>query len=598
MRKFHIRTAISSKLERALTWKIRYISEKNFVFIISGIVGIVAGLAAVALKQSVHFIQHKLTSETFSYSYLQIVLPMLGLLITIFLARILYKEAQLGHAITDILYSISKKSGIIGKSKMYSRMVTSAFTVGLGGSAGLESPIVLTGSAIGSNIAQLVNMNYKMRTLMIGCGTAGVISAIFNAPIAGLIFSLEVILFDISVASFIPLLMASVSATMVSLVLLGEDALFSFRLLDTFNAFDIPLYIALGVVCGFISRYFTDFLHWMEMIFERIKNGTNRALVGGVLLCLAIFLFPAVYGEGYLFIKDMLNGNTAGLLDKMLFFKSADTNSWTFFGYLVALILVKTIASAITISAGGSGGTFAPSFFLGGVTGYSFAKFINLSGLAFISESNFALVGMCGVLCGVQYAPLTAIFLIAELTGGYTLFIPLMIVSAISYSTVTYFNANSPYIRDLMHRGEYVQNGQDMQVLGNLSINKIIEREFKAVPVDGKLKDMVKSISVSKRNIFPVLNEDGGLEGIVTLDDVRDIMFNPEKQKEVDIADIMELPPNYVEYGESMQSVMHKFETSQAWNLPVIRKGKYEGFVSKSRIFNVYREQVIKQQKK
>jgi len=586
---------IAGKLERTLTWNVRYISERNFVIIISGIVGIVSGLAAVALKEAVHYIQHLLTAQEFSENYFQLVVPLLGLLITIVLARLLYQEAQLGHAITDILYSISRKSSIIGKSKMYSRMVTSAFTVGFGGSAGLESPIVLTGSAIGSNIAQMVNMSYKFRTLMIGCGTAGVISAIFNAPIAGLIFSIEVILIEVTVSSFIPLLVASVSATLVSIVVLGDDVLFSFSLVDTFNAYDTPLYIVLGILCGFISKYFADFLHFMERIFMRIKNGYNRALVGGTLLCSLIFLFPAVYGEGYNIIKFMLNNDRFSLLERSIFLDGPNTSEWVFFLYLVGLLFVKIVASAVTIASGGSGGTFAPSFFLGGVTGYAFAKFVNISGLAFISESNFALVGICGVLCGVQYAPLTAIFLIAELTGGYTLFIPLMIVSAISYSTVTYFDANSTYIRELMKRGEYVGNNQDSQILSSLSINHIIERDFKSIPEDAYLKDLVQIISKSRRNLFPVINKTGGLQGYVTLDDVREIMFDSEKQHVVNVVDVMIVPEVTVEYGESMQSVMHKFETTQAWNLAVLKNGRYEGFVSKSRIFNVYREELIKQ---
>ena len=588
---------LSSKLERALTWRIRYVSERNFVLIISGIVGIVSGIAAVILKEAVHLIHHLLTSQEFSENYIQVFYPLIGLLITVLLAKLLYREAQLGHAITDILYSISRKSSVMGKSKMYSRMFTSAFTVGFGGSAGLESPVVLTGSAIGSNIAQVVNMNYKLRTLMIGCGTAGVISAIFNAPIAGLIFSMEVILIEVSLASFIPLLVASVSATLVSIVLLGEDVIFSFKLVDTFNAFDTPLYIALGIICGFTSIYFLSILNTIEEAFKKIKNDYTTVVVGGFLLSIIILLVPAVYGEGYEIIKALLNNDQAALVQRSIFLDAEEVDDWVLVAYLIAMVFVKAIASSITVGCGGSGGTFAPSLFLGGVMGYTFAKLINLSELAYISQSNFALVGMCGVICGVQYAPLSAIFLIAELTGGYVLFIPLMIVSAISFSTVSYFHPHSIYIRELHSRGEYAVADHDKKILSNLSIDNLIERDFKKVPQHALLSDLVKIISVSKRNIFPVIGADEGLVGIVTLDDVRDIMFDAKKQDKVKITSLMSLPPEFINYGDNMETVVHKFETSQAWNLPVIKEGKYVGFVSKSRIFSVYRKQLINQKK-
>lgn len=588
---------LSSKLERALTWKIRYISERNFVLIMSGLVGIIAGIAAIILKEAVHLIHDLLTAQDFSENYYQLFYPIVGLLLTVLVAKVLYREEQLGHAITDILYSISRKSSIMGKSKMYSRLVTSAITVGFGGSAGLESPIVLTGSAIGSNIAQIVNMNYKLRTLMIGCGTAGVISAIFNAPVAGLIFSMEVILIEVSVANFIPLLIASVSATLVSIVLLGEDVLFSFKITDTFNAFDTPLYIALGIICGFISIYFLSILKRIEKAFKRIKNDYSTVIAGGVLLSIIILLVPAVYGEGYEVIKALLSNDQQALIGRNLFINANELNNWVFFAYLIAIIVVKAIATAITVGCGGSGGTFAPSLFLGGVTGYTFAKLINFSELAYISQSNFALVGMCGVICGVQYAPLSAIFLIAELTGGYVLFIPLMIVSAISYSTVSYIHPHSVYVRELQTRGEYAVDNHDKKILSNLDINHIIERDFKKVPQHALLSDLIKIISVSKRNIYPVIGADEGLAGIVTLDDVRDIMFDTSKQENVKITTLMTIPKEHIDFGEDMESVMHKFETSQAWNLPVIKEGRYIGFVSKSRIFSVYREQLINQKK-
>jgi CIC family chloride channel protein len=586
--------SFADKLEKALTWKIRYISEKNFLLIISGIVGIVAGLAAVVLKETVHFIHHSLVESPPLPVFLTFFYPLIGLLLTVLLARVLYKEAQLGHAITDILYSISRKSSIMGRSKMYSRLFTSACTVGFGGSAGLESPIVLTGSAIGSNIAQLVNLNYKHRTLMIGCGTAAVISAIFNAPIAGLIFTIEVILIEVSLASFIPLLISSVSASLVSMALLGQDVLFSFKITDTFNAYDTPLYIALGIFCGSISRFFSKILHQTENFFQKFNNPWLKVSLGGAILCGMLYLVPPVYGEGYDMIKAMLNDSPSVLMARNIFWdESQAMHPWFFCVFLLLILFVKCLASAITIGCGGSGGTFAPSLFLGAITGYSFAKILNLSGTAFVSTSNFALVGMCGVLCGVQYAPLTAIFLIAELTGGYTLFVPLMIVSAISFSTVSFFNAQSMYINELKERGEYVAGDHDKRILSQLDINHFIEKDFRKVPVQATLGDLVGAISSCNRNLFPIINQDGELKGVITLDQVRNVMFDKEKQKTLKVADIMKVPRAYIEYGEHMESVMEKFEATGAWNLPVIKEGKYLGFVSKSRLFTVYREQLV-----
>ncbi|MEN7546857.1 chloride channel protein [Rapidithrix thailandica] len=580
---------------RILAWRKLYISDRNFLLIVSAVVGIISGLAAVTLKAAVHTIHDRFTSDAYDENYIQLIYPLVGLLLTIFLAKILYRD-KLGHGITDILYSISKKSSFIAQSKMYSRMITSAITVGFGGSAGLESPIVLTGSAIGSNVGRYLNLNYKLRTLLIGCGTAGVISAIFNAPIAGLIFALEVILVDVTVANLVPLLISSVAATLVSILLLGDDLLFSFKLVDSFSASDTPWYILLGIICGFTAVYYSVMLKWIEHQLSRVHNSYYRALIGGVVLTLLIFICPPVYGEGYSMIIALLNGNEHELLVRSELFEQFDIG-WLFLIYTIIVILVKAIASAITIGSGGSGGTFAPSMFLGGLTGFAVARLINLTGIGQISEINFILVGMCGVMCGVQYAPLTAIFLIAEITGGYILFVPLMIVSAIAFTTVYYFNPHSIYIRELVEMGEYLdKHDHDRKVLTNLKINRLIEKDFKTIHQDAMLKDLVQLISVSRRNIFPVVDDEEKLVGIVLLDDVREIMFDEKKQQSIKISKIMETPPALVEFGENMESVMRKFETTQAWNLPVLKDEKYIGFVSKSRIFNLYRQQLIEQQ--
>lgn len=584
-------------LVRFLIWRIKHIDNKNFVLILSGVIGVIAGLAAVILKETVHFIQQAITAH-FSYdlaNYLYLTYPLTGILLTVLLARYVLKE-KLGHGITDVLYTISKKSSIVRRSKMYSRMLTSALTVGFGGSVGLEAPIVVTGSAIGSNVGQLVHLNYKKRTLLIGCGAAGAISAIFNSPIAGVIFAIEVILAEVTIAAFIPLLIASVSGSLISLVLLGDDILFAFRLQDPFQASDTPFYILLGLLCGLVSYYFTRTMFRVEGLIGQVKSITFRAIVGGLGLGLIIFVFPPIYGEGYDTIKAMLSGQDSALLSNSLFFEETD-NTLFLLLFLVGVMLIKPVATALTIGAGGSGGVFAPSLFLGGVTGFAFARFINYIGVAgLISPANFTLVGMCGLMSGVLHAPLTAIFLIAELTSGYTLFVPLMLVSAIAYTTSSYFQRYSLYTKNLIEKGDLIPHDKDRQVLSLIHLEKIIETDLLVIHPRATVNDLVKLVQVSKRNIFPVVDERGLMKGIITLDDIRDVMFEEDTRRKIIIKTIMRQPPAYVSATESMQSVMNKFEKTGAWNLPVIEGGKYAGFVSKSRIFNAYRKKLIRQQ--
>ncbi|OHX67033.1 chloride channel protein [Flammeovirga pacifica] len=583
-------------IEKLFNIRRLHLSDRNFILIVSSVVGICSGMAAVLLKKSVHELHHILTHQNFGENIGILLYPLIGLIITTFLAKSLYKESSVGHAITDILHNIFRNNSNIGKSKMYSRIVTSIFTVGFGGSVGLESPIVLTGGAIGSNISRKLLMDYKTKTLMIGCGTAGVISAIFNAPVTGLIFSIEVILTGVSVANFVPLLISSVSAAIISSLILGEEVLFSFQIAEDFQAQNIPFFILLGVIAGFVSIYFNQTLHQMEHLMEeKFPNRYKRALVGGLLLSIFIFLFPPIYGEGYESIKALLNGEEPLLLQRAELFEGIipNTKAWLFLAYIIMVLFAKVIGASLTLSSGGSGGTFGPALVIGGLTGFSFARLINLLGIANLHESHFILVGMSGVMCGVVYAPLTAIFLIAEITGGYTLFVPLMLVSAIAYTTVSVVNPDAPHVSTLKARGDYLKGDKDMQVLDRLNINKLIETNFVTVPVKGYLSDLVTAISVSKRSVFPVVSERGRLKGIITLDQVREIMFDQEQQQLVKIENVMMQPPDIVDYGERMQSVMLKFEKEDAWNLPVIdEKGVYVGMVSKSRIFSVYRKQL------
>lgn len=574
-------------ISKFLIWRIRHIKNQSFVIFLSIIIGILAGLAAIILKASVHFIQAFLKSG-FLPNYLYFIYPLVGLLLTVIISRYIFRE-KLGHGITDIIYSISKRLSLIKQSKIYTRMVTSAITVGFGGSVGLEAPIVVTGSAIGSNISKFMHMNYNHRTLLVGCGAAASISAIFNSPIAGVIFCLEVIIIGITIRGFIPLLIASVCGSLVSLALSREAILFSFELKDSFKAADTPFYIILGIACGLISLYFTRVTYAVEKQIIKIKNYIGRALFGGIILGVIIILFPPIYGEGYETIKALLNGETEHILGNNLFIHNAD-QALTFGLFLFGVIMIKPVASAITIGSGGSGGIFAPSLFLGGVSGFLIAAVINsISGSEVVSYSNFTLVGMCGVMSGVLHAPLTGIFLIAEITSGYVLFVPLMIVSAISFITISYYEEHSLYTKHLIERGDYSPFDKDKQVLNIIPLTKLIETDLKTIQPEKKLKDLIKKVRKSNRNIFPVVSDKNELMGIVNLDDIRDIMFDKEAQENIEIRSLMHSPPDIVNEMDSMQKVMRKFEKTGAWNLPVIAEGKYKGFLSKSTIFNAYR---------
>ncbi len=587
---------LKSLLVKFLIWRIKHISNKNFVLFLSGIVGIIAGLAAVTLKQTVHLIQKFLTQGFEYYNFLKIALPFFGIFLTVLLARYLLKDT-LGHGITNILYAISKKSGIIRRTLMYSRMITSAVTVGLGGSVGLEAPIVVTGSAIGSNFGRLFHLDYKRRTLLIGCGAAGAISAIFNSPIAGVIFTVEVILMEVTITALIPILIASVTASLVSLTLLGDEVLFSFRLRDPFTAGDVPYYILLGLICGLISVYFTMTTFMIERLIGRINNKIKKAILGGLALGLIIFVFPPIYGEGYNTIKALLAGQEIQIFNTSLFQGGGESILITGL-FILGVLLIKPVASALTVGAGGSGGIFAPSLFIGGMTGFLYAYLVNIVfGEGTISTSNFLLVGMCGVMSGVLQAPLTAIFLIAEITSGYTLFVPLMLVSALAFSSSSYFEKYSIYTKHLIEQGDLIQYDKDRQVLSLINLKKIIEKDLLTIKPDATLKELTDLVKISQRNIFPVVNDDGELVGIVTLDDIREKMFDDEARENLLVQTLMHNPPNQVTPQENMQSVMSKFETTGAWNLPVIENGKYIGFVSKSRIFNSYRKKLVRQAK-
>lgn len=571
-------------------------SNQTFILILSGLVGIGSGLAAVILKQTVHGIRHFLTEDFYKEyaNFLYIIYPLIGISIAYLIGKFILKDVG-GHGIPDILFNISKKSSLIPRVKMYSRVITSAFTVGFGGSVGLEAPMVVTGSAIGSNTGVLMHLNSKKRSLLIGCGAAGAISAIFGAPIGAVIFAIEVILMEISTASFIPLLIASVMGSITSLLLIGKESLFNFQIEESFQAIHMPHYLLLGIICGMVSLYFSKMVQSTEQVMEDMGDQWMRLLYGGAFLGFMVFFFPPIYGEGYDTLNLLIEGNSGQILDKSPFFSQLE-NPYLIFGFLVIVILLKPIASAVTIGAGGSGGIFAPSLYVGGLVGFAFAYFYNLFDLPYhLPMAHFTLVAMCGVMAGVQHSPLSAIFLIAEITGGYELFIPLMFVSAISSSTATYFQKDSLYKLQLKAQGKQLPESKDQELLDAISIENVIEKDLLPINPESKLKDLINLVKISKRNIFPVVDQEGILRGIITLDDIRDIMFDAEKQDSIMVKQLMHSPPEILLDTENMQSAMEKFEKSGAWNLPVIQNGRYLGFVSKSRIFNTYRNRLLRQ---
>lgn len=571
-------------------------SNQTFILILSGIIGVLSGLAAVILKQGVHAIQHFLTEGFYKEyaNFLYIIYPLIGISAAYLIGKFIFKDGG-GHGIPDILFTISKKQSIIARVKTYSRVFTSAITVGFGGSVGLEAPMLVTGSAIGSNVGSLVHLNAKKRTLLIGCGAAAAISSIFGAPIGGVIFAIEVILMEISTASFIPLLIATVTGSLTSMVLIGKDSVFNFKLTESFQASHMPYYLLLGIACGLVSLYFSQAVRKTESLMEGLESQALRILYGGAILGIMVFFLPPIYGEGYDTLNTLIEGNSSQLLEKSPFFSLIE-NPYLIIIFLAFIILVKPIASAVTLGAGGSGGIFAPSLYVGGILGFLFAYSSNLFDFTIpLPLAHFTLVAMCGVMAGAQHAPLSAIFLIAEITGGYELFIPLMFVSAISYVTKTAYQKDSIYMIQLKEKGRHLPESKDQELLELITITNVIERDLLPIHPDAKLKDLISLVKISKRNIFPVVDENGALRGIVTLDDIRDIMFDREKQEIILIRELMHSPPEILLATENMQKAMEKFELSGAWNLPVIEEGKYLGFVSKSRIFNAYRKRLIRQ---
>lgn len=595
----HFRAKMSYKIDLYIKififWKYKYLSERQFILLLSILVGLSSGIAAVLLKNMVHLIKVWVTgiSENDITNIAYFIFPGIGILITGLIVKYALK-GKIAVGVPSTLYAISKLKSRMSRRATYASLVTSMITVGLGGSVGLEGPTVGASSAIGSNLARKGRVNYKNTTLLLGCGAAAAMSGIFNAPIAAIVFALEVIMLDLTAGSLIPLLMASVSAALTSSFILGEEVLFNIEVIERFTIGDLPFYILLGVFSGLVSVYFCKSFWFIETAFEKIKGTYRKMLFGSIILGVLIFIFPPLYGEGFGAIKSMLDGNVEGLTEDSFFSQYSD-KIWIVIGFLFLLAFFKAIATSVTLGAGGIGGVFAPSLFIGSVVGFAFAKLVNLLGWFNLSERNFTLVGMGGVIAGIIHAPLTALFLIAEITGGYELVIPLMLTAAISFMTSKYFNQHSLYTLQLAKRGELITHNKDKAVLTLMQLKTEVETDFHCVYETDSLRQLVKVVSHSRRNIFPVISkENGHLAGVILLDDIRQMMFRPELYDQILAAQIMSDYEEYVSPNDSMDMVMDKFNRSGAWNLPVIENNRYVGFVSKSKLFNAYRK-VLKQ---
>ncbi len=571
----------------------KYISDKNFLIIAAIWVGVLAGLAAVVLKTTVHFLQHSLESgfNVRYENYFYLVYPLIGILLSVVFVKLFHpKITSYEKGLSSIIYAINKKFSNIELYKTYSHVITSALTVGFGGSAGLEAPIAVTGSALGSNTAKNLLMSKADRTLLLASGAAAGISAIFDSPIAGVVFAFEILLTEVSIPAFIPLLIASATGAVIS-KLFNSSPLFQLAT-DSWNIEAIPFYVILGALCGFVSTYMIRSTLKMESFLNKRKNPYSKAIWGGIALGVLIFLFPPLYGEGYGVTNKLMSGNFESLFNNSLFFNYKD-NTWFVLGFTAVIILVKVFAGAITVGSGGNGGIFGPSLFTGSLVGFFFSHGVNFSKITFLNEKNFIAVAMGGLISGVLHAPLTGIFLIAEITGGYALFIPLMIVSAMSYFITRYFEPNSIYTKTLIERG-FIILDKDTAVLSELSINSVVENDFSILSPNQNLRQLVATISASSRNLFPVVDKRNRLVGIITMDDIREVMFKQNLYDKLTVRELMSIPKISVNQSEKMEDVMKYFEEYEVWYIPVVdEESQYVGFISKTVVLHQYRERLI-----
>ena len=576
-----------------LRWRRRNLSDKNFVLLISFFVGVFTACAGLLLKWLIGQIEHLLTHE-FSITganWLYLVYPVVGVWLTMLFIRYIVRD-DIGHGVTKILFAIARKQSRIKPHNTWTSVVASAITIGFGGSVGAEAPIVLTGSAIGSSLGQACRLSNKYMMLLVGCGAAGAVSGIFKAPIAGLVFVLEVLMIDLTMTSLLPLLVSSVTAVGLTFAVTGTNPIFEFHLQNPFTVDRIPAYIALGIVCGLVALYFTRTMNYLEGIFRRLQGRYKKFLLGAAMLSLLIYLFPSLYGEGYDLITLLLNGNGQAdwdtAMDRSLFYGSNHLLI-----YLFLIIVFKVFASTATNGGGGCGGIFAPSLFLGCICGFVFCRLWNMYDVLGIDipERNFAMLGMCGLMSGVMHAPLTGIFLIAELTGGYALFMPLMIVATGSYLTIKAFEPHSIYAMRLAQRGELLTHHTDKSVLTLMSMDSVIQHYDQVLYPDMNLGDVASQVSNSKNHVFPVVNKQMQFVGAVYLDDIRHLVFRTELYRDFAVSQLMKQPEALLSVNDAMDVVVSTFDRTHAWTLPVVDEdGIFVGFIRKSSVLTVYRQ--------
>lgn len=580
--------------EVPLKWLHDKLTPAQFLVLSGILVGCTAGLAGVLLKAVVHYIQ-KFITQDYHLSYQMIfyfIFPIMGIVGTVAIVRYFFKGDS-GEGIPSVLYEIARKSSIVRFSKTYSQLIQSGITVGFGGSAGLESPIAVTGAAIGSNYARIYQMNYKDRTLLLAAGAAAGIASAFDAPIAGVMFAVEMLLTGMAFSDFIPLIIAAVCGALLSNIILGNDLTLHFRLKEAFDYRNVPLYVLLGIISGLYCHYYAVIVGKIEdLLHKRIKKKFRIALFSGMVLGLLCFLFPPLFGEGYTSVKVLVDNGGATLMQTGIF-SSLAGNKWMILAFVGLVGLLKVFATTFTISGGGNGGNFAPSLVAGAFVGYFFALVCQITGMDNVPLANFAIVGMAGAMSGILYVPLTSIFLIAEATGGYELFIPLMIVSTASYLIVRRFSPYSINVKKWVEEGKVFGRKTDQNLLSLLRARDIIEKDILTISPDASLRDLINLIKINKRNMFGVVNEDQELEGVVMLDDIRHIMFKEALYDSTAIRQLMKSPPAFVDVTEPMWKVMKKFDETNAWNLPVVSGKRFIGFISKSTLLQNYRKMLL-----
>jgi CIC family chloride channel protein len=578
------------RVERWLKWLQYHLSKKQFILIASILVGLSAGLAAVVLKTFVHYIFLIATYDKLSdFRFLYLVLPGIGLLFTVLVIKYGLKN-KLTKGLPQVHAAIAKKNSSMPDHLMYDQVLTSSVTVGFGGSTGLEAPIVVTGAAIGSNFARKYRLSIKDRTLLLDCGVAGGIGAAFNAPIAGVLFALEVLLLDISITAFIPLIIAAATGALVTKVILHDGILLTFSLKENFDYTNVPFYTFLGLLAGIASVYHMRTFLKVENLMQRLKAGVyTKILIGGVLLASLIYIFPSLFGEGYQSIKILADQDPSSLMDNSLFEKFKQY-PWVVLTFTAIVMLAKPFATALTLGSGGNGGNFAPSLFVGAYLGYSFSAALNLTGYFNLPVNNFTIVGMAGILAGIYHAPLTAIFLIAEITGGYTLMIPLMLVASISYAVSKYFEPFAMDIKRSAKRGEALTQDRDKNILFALKTDEFIESDYPTLFPEDQLENLIEILALSSRTVFPVINKRKELLGLIWLDNVRGVMFKPELYQEITIGELMTACKQTISPQDRMEDVMRIFEDTEQLILPIVENGIYKGFINKSTVFSAYRK--------